>query len=447
MLDRLGRAAKAAALAFRSAPIEAGGTGRRASPVLRRPAAEIGAKRETASARAAWLAMNSPHAAALVSAWVSNVVADGPSVRPNTQNAELRRALIAGWSRFWTDADADGLGDFGLLLSRAFRGVVVDGETFVQLLAGPDGAVQLRVLSPRQVDASLSRPLANGGRIVHGVEIDAAGRRAAYWVRPADDEPFAATLQPIRVVADDIAHVFDPVAPGQVRGLSWLAPVATRLVEIDRLEDALLAKFNTAALFAGIVTREADIGSATGGEVADGVEVSSLEPGAMLNLPAGTDIKFSNPPSSEGSADFLRAMQRSAAAGGGVPYELLTHDLSQLSYSSARVGLMEFRRRVISVQKNLLVAQLLAKVWRRFAVLEVIAGRLPAEAMTVDAAFIFPGWAQLDPVKETNADVTAVDHGFKSRAEVVSGRGRDLEEVDVEITADTFRPAKEPVNA
>ena len=42
-------------------------------------------------------------------------------------------------------------------------------------------------------------------------------------------------LEPSRVPAEDILHVFEPLVPGQVRGISRFAPVLLRLRDLDEL--------------------------------------------------------------------------------------------------------------------------------------------------------------------------------------------------------------------
>ena len=98
---------------------------------------------------------------------------------------------------------------------------------------------------------------------------------------------------------------------------------------------------------------------------------------------------------------------------------------------------MEFRRRVVALQKTLLVGQVLNRIFRRFVTLEVLEGRLNVGlAALADPVFIFPGWAQIDPQKETEADIAAIGARLKSRREAISQRGRDPEEVDREIAGD-----------
>ena len=49
------------------------------------------------------------------------------------------------------------------------------------------------------------------------------------------------------------------------------------------------------------------------------------------------------------------------------------------------------------------------------------------------------GFSWVDPAKEQKAQNDAVRSGFKSRAEVVSELGYDVEEIDAEIAADKER--------
>ena len=419
--------------------IEAGGSGRRwPHPGLRAPSKEILARRVIAGARAAAFVANSPYGSSLLTVWTTNLVADGPAMRPKTTDKSLRRDLQARWSEFWDTCDADGLTDLGGFLQRVARSEFVFGEAFVHMSVDrEDRGLRLRLWSPDQVDPSLTRDIGGGRRIVAGIEIGIDGQRLAYHVRENADIPFATPYGTRRIPADDVIHIYEPIFPGQMRGLSRLASVANRLSEVDKLEDALLAKANTAALFGGVFYRPDD---GTGAPLPGQVDLGEygLEPGSMMIAPPGYQVAFTDPPSTDGAIDFLRSQIRSIAAGVGVPYELLSADLSQVNYSSARLGLLEFRRRMTALQKNMITGRLLLPVWRRFLLLEALGNRLPmGQALTTGAEFVFPDWPQIDPLKETQADAAAIKARIKSRFEVIGARGRDPETVDEEITQDT----------
>jgi capsid protein len=68
--------------------------------------------------------------------------------------------------------------------------------------------------------------------------------------------------------------------------------------------------------------------------------------------------------------------------------------------------------------------------------------KIPTDPSFSSVKWVPQGFAWVDPLKEQNAQMNAVRCGFKSRAEVVSELGYDVEEIDAEIAADNKR-AKE----
>ena len=80
-----------------------------------------------------------------------------------------------------------------------------------------------------------------------------------------------------------------------------------------------------------------------------------LEPGMFPQLDSGKDVKFNNPPSVSGHAEFTTLEQKSIAAAYGITYEALTGDLSNTNFSSARMGWIEFSRNVDRWRWNMLI--------------------------------------------------------------------------------------------
>ncbi|MFD2138771.1 phage portal protein [Ancylobacter oerskovii] len=425
----------------RAAPVEAGSHGPRWAhgKVLRAPAQEATRRRQLAADRAAWLAMNDATAASIIDRWASNLVSDGPSIVPRTNDDALRRSVTDSWARWWDRADAEGRDDFGGILSRAARGIVASGEAFLAVEVDDAGELVLRSLAPEQVDASLTRPAGTGGNIIAGVEMDRRGRPTAYWVRPATDALLAYMLTARPVDAGDVLHVvFRRDHPGQVRGLSGCP---------DR--HAAVADRRVAGLRAGDREHRRAVGGVLtniSGQPTDGVApAAGLMPGALVELPAGMDIKFSSPPALTGADATRREMLRSVAAGVGLPFELVTGDLSQVNYSSMRAGFGEFRKRVDVLRRTMIEAQLIRPLWRKWLAFEAMHGRISASvAAELEPLISWPAWLPIDPQKETAADILALDAGLTSRAELVAKRGRDLAELDAEIAADRFVPRAAP---
>jgi lambda family phage portal protein len=258
--------------------------------------------------------------------------------------------------------------------------------------------------------------------------------------RPHDQ--FASYAPPVRVPADEILHVMKPLAAGQVRGVSWLAPVILSASDFDQLCDALLMGAKVAAMHSAFLI---DL-NGTGGEPYDGtgeggILETGLEPGTMKRLPTGYDVKFNTPGQLTEIGAFLRLQLQQLAAGLGLPDHLLSGDLSNANYSSLRAGLLPFRQRVEQVQYGILVPQFLAPIWRQVVTFAVLSGDLAAPDFESTprayfAEWLPPAFMQVDPEKQVKADVAEMEAGLTSRRKLVAQRGWSLDDLDSEIAAD-----------
>lgn len=418
--------------------IEAGAGGPRwqGAGHLHAPQQATLAARGLAQLRASASHLNTPQGNRIIEAWAAALVGKGWQARPQHGDAATRRRLSEEFEALCRQ----------VLLTLA-RAVVRDGEAFVHLILGPDGDLRPKLVPADQIDPSLTRDLGNGARILAGIEFDAADQVTAYHIlKESPGSPFAFFGEAVRVPAVDVLHVFDPLFPGQVRGLSWLAPVLLKMRDRDEASDAMLMQLKTASLLTGFI-KSAD-GGAGGfeGEPQGGTLNVALEPGAMRLLPEGTDVTFSHPGQGLTQAvEFLRAQDREIATGAGMTFEMLTGDLGEANYSSARVGLIDFRRRAEMLQKNLIEDQFLRPLWHRWIAVQELAGVIPVAEADVfhSVRFVPPGWQWVDPKSEVEADVAAIAAGLKSREEVVAGRGRDIDELDEERARDAARATGE----
>lgn len=403
---------------------------------------EVSASGATLRSRARHLAANNPWMAQAVANWAGALVGSGIVPTPKHPDAATRADLTAAFGAWADHADADGRTDFWGLQADVVRGLVIDGEAFLHVLPGEAGP-RLRLLPPELIDESMTRELGNGAVIVQGVEFDAEGRRVAYWVLPyRPHDQFASYAPPVRVPAEEILHVMKPLAAGQVRGVSWLAPVILSASDFDQLCDALLMGAKVAAMHSAFLI---DL-NGTGGEPYDGtgeggILETGLEPGTMKRLPTGYDVKFNTPGQLTEIGAFLRLQLQQLAAGLGLPDHLLSGDLSNANYSSLRAGLLPFRQRVEQVQYGILVPQFLAPIWRQVVTFAVLSGDLAAPDFesaprAYAAEWLPPAFMQVDPEKQVKADVAEMEAGLTSRRKLVAQRGWSLDDLDSEIAAD-----------
>ncbi|UOM36646.1 phage portal protein [Acuticoccus sp. I52.16.1] len=407
-------------------------------------------------ARARELVVTNGYAANACEAFASNLVGDGIKPSSLITDPALRDEVQRLWLAWTDEADVDGLTDFYGLQAMVAREMFVAGECFVRIrprrledeLSVP---LQLQLLQSEMLPFEMTEALEGGRRIRCGIEFDAIGRRTAYHFRrshPGDSTDHrVGTFETVRVPASDVLHIYRPIDAGQLRGLPHVAPAMVRLFLLDQYDDAELDRKKTAAMFAGFITKTAPEEALLGGvEVAeDGTGTVSLEPGTLQVLLPGEDVKFSSPADVGGGFEaFQYRTLLAVSASLGLPYHLVTGDVRQANYSSLRAELVEFRRRVEQLQHGVIAFQLCRPVWQRWLDTAVLAGALrstetPAELRPVQ--WIPPRWDWVDPLKDIQAQVLAIESGLLSRRKAVEATGYDIEEIDRENAADATRAA------
>lgn len=396
-----------------------------------------------------------PWAVNAVESFVGNCVGSGIPPASKHPDRATQKLIEQTWLRWTDEADANGLTDFYGLQSLACRECVEAGEVFVRMRprrAG-DGLVvplQLQLIEAEQVPTTKTEPLPDGRSIRAGVELDAIGRRVAYHMyrEHPGDILNRAGFELTRVPAEQVAHLFKPLRAGQYRGQPWLTAVLVLLNDLEKYDGAELIRKQIAAMMAFFI-EDSDPGNplfTNEDEDDDGVPIAGIEPGSVITLPNGKTIKISEPADVGGMyVEYMRLQLRKVAAGLGITYEQLTGDLTGVNYSSIRAGLIEFRRRCEAFQHQVMVYQFCRPVWREFIKAAVIGGVLDADDFARDPQAYFDvewrpqAWPWVDPLKDIEAEVLAIDNLLRSRSASIRETGYDPETVDEEIGADQER--------
>ena len=302
---------------------------------------------------------NNPYAERAVSAIASDLVGTGITfeVLRNGQPDPTLNALAK--SHFETTAcDADGRSNLFGLQVLAARTVVESGAVLARYrprfardrLPVP---FQLQLIEPDQLDATRNG-IFERGSYVSGIQFDQLGNRQSYWLFP--EHPGAMnvrSLTPSPIPAADVLHVFRQDRPGQQHGASWFAPVILAMREFAEYQDAQLLRQKIAASWA--VFRVGMEGE--DGEVDPDADYADfIEPGLIETLPFGADIKFANPPGVDGYVDFTKISVRTFATGMNLPYDIFG-DLSEVNFSSGRIGRIAYNRQLDSWTWNMLIPQ------------------------------------------------------------------------------------------
>ena len=384
---------------------------------------EIGTTLATLRDRHRDLARNNPWARRAIAAIVNNTI--GPGIRAQWSDPQ-RQALWSNW--FEREIDADGRVDGYGLQALTMRAIVESGEALVRRRPrrpadGLTVPLQIQVLEPDYLDHTKSGALTNGGWIVQGVEFNAIGRRVAYWLfrEHPGDKIASGAAKSERYDAADILHIYRIDRPGQARGVPWGTGSMLRLRMLDDYADAQLERHRLAACYMAFV-RDADgmTSDATSTELVD-----KLEPGVIEILPPGRDVSFAVPPQPENDKEFRLGILQSCAADYGVPYETLTGDLSQVNFSSARMGWNEFGRNIDTWRWHMLQPLLLNPLAAWFQEALGVSGLDAAEPEI--PLWTAPARVLVDATREIPAIKDAVRAGLMSLPEAIRQQGYDPE--------------------
>lgn len=441
---------------------DAAGHGRRLigwNPSSTGPVRAVGGGLVTLRNRARDAARNEPLAAAIIRAWVSALVGSGIVCRTPTDNPSSRKRIDSLWRDWLPEADASGgSGDFYGLQTMAVRGFIESGEVFIRLRPRypEDGlAVPLQIdLLEADMLPQLDRVEPNGNEIRQGIEFNKIGRRVAYhFLKEHPGDGRGDTSSTTRVPAEFISHVYAPERPGQIRGVSVLAPVLTSLKNLGDFVDAASERAKLANLVVGFVTRPPSVGDPAintligkeDGIDDSGVPVASLEPGTMQELLPGESVQFSDPPQPGAEfAEFVRTQISQIASGaGGIPAEYLSGDLRDVSDRTLRVSLNEWRRVCEGVQWQIVIPKICNFVRNAWADAALMAGSLNSNEAEIArrCEWTPPRHRHLHPTQDVQGLRIEIEAGLRSRASVIAEYGYDAVDVDAERASDAAREA------
>jgi len=206
-------------------------------------------------------------------------------------------------------------------------------------------------------------------------------------------------------------------------------------------EEAALVNARTGAAKMGFYTTPD--GNMEIGEVQDdGSLVTTAEPGTFEQLPQGVEFNSYDPAYPSGEFDgFVKSSLRGISSGLNVSYHTLANDLSDVNYSSARIGELSDREAWKMLQDWVIESflQPIFDEWLENALLigeiKTVNGNSFPFNLDKFNAPTFQGrrWQWVDPQKEANAQKILIDNNLKSRSAVIREQGQDPEEVWLEI--------------
>lgn len=395
--------------------------------------------------------------------WSTNLVGIGIVPRFKRFTNKARKQVVTDlWNDFVAQSDADGVLNIYGQQTLAVESWLESGEVFIRrrdrridgVLPVPMQVQLIEADFVPLLDADTWPGMLSGNRIRSGIELTYAGQRVAYWMykeHPGDN--LGKSILPsqlVRVPADQVRHMYKPNRPGALRGVSPLASVMTRLRSIADYDDAVLERQKLANLFMAFIKwnlpnmADADTDPLTGLPL-DGDSMSPLagmQPGIVQELEPGQDVQFANPPEAGTMySEYMRTQHLGTAAAQGLPYELFSGDILNISDRTLRVLINEFRRLAEQRQWQIIIPMFCQPVVEWFANAALLAGKVTVDEveMVRRCEHAPHGWSYIHPVQDPQGKQLEVEAGFRSRASVIAERGDDPDQVDDERASDKKR--------
>lgn len=402
---------------------------------------EVGGALRTIRDRARSMVRNTPHGHAIVDVMVRHVVGTGITPVWNSGSDRDDKNVGLLWEEWTTRCDVEGELEFYAQQALRVRSMVEGGESLIRLVdrtysQDPRTPLRLQLLEGDHIDGSRDGVIADGPkgeRARLGIALGDWSERRAYYL--FDNHPgeqvatswTAAGYTSHRVPRDQVVHLYRPLRIGQIRGISWLAPVLMSAKDLADLMQNTLVKSAVEAAFGGFITSEPiDIGQTTDPVTGDATMMP--EPGMLVPLKAGQDVKFAEPKTTTQFQSIMIATLQAMAAGTGHTYDQLTGDLRQANYSSLRAGKIEHRRLVEQVQWHDVIPKE-NRVVDRFIDRCILAGTLRPRSHGYRRDWVPPANEPIDPLKDLEADIASVRAGRQSPQEFVAAWGRDWKQV------------------
>jgi lambda family phage portal protein len=319
---------------------------------------------------------NNVYAASAIDTRVSVTVGEGiipVAKHSNKRKVRLANELMREWAES-TWCDADGISDLYGLQSLIMRAQSESGEGV--LIRQIDNTSSNRVpLRLRLVEGDFIDDMRNGtidgNEVIQGVALRSTptgNQKAGYFIHGSHPGEDLARSGSKFVSADQVAHIYEILRPGQVRGIPPGMSGLSRMRNLDELMDAIIEQQKVAACVAGFV-QQGEEGKAKGD-----VLPSKLEPGLLARLGPDEEVSFNSLPAMSGQDVIIQKEEHLIAKAYGINYQSLTGDLSSANFANGKLGRLDMYANVRRWRKNMLVPMALKRIEAWFIEAALLAG-------------------------------------------------------------------------
>lgn len=270
-------------------------------------------------------------------------------------------------------------------------------------------------------------------RMVDGIELDSRGAPLRYYVVGAEQDrgigggrrrPSAS------VPAGDMIFDARRLRLNQTRGTPILSGSAHVFDQVDGYLEAVITAARMAACFGLVLhSKQKRRGLPTETDIdGNAVQKMRVEPAKILQVGEGDKVTQINPSQPGSQFDQITAtFGRLVGIPFGMPLEVAFLDFSRTNYSSARAALLQAYRAWKAAHAQF-CAGTLKPIWDWKITSWIEAGELEAPAgLTLEQLLQHewdqPSWAWIDPLKEIEATLLAVDGGLDALQDVACRMG------------------------
>jgi lambda family phage portal protein len=283
-----------------------------------------------------------------------------------------------------------------------------------------------------------------GMDVDQGVEFDPkTGRIVAYhFAIPSGYSTYnvAASTRSQRIPAEYVLHGFEPLRPGQLRGVSPFVTAVLLAHDLSDYMDATIDVAKMAAKYLGII-ESSDIAGfqaarTTAGQGNDtGKKLDGIENAIFEYLRPGEKMTFApqNIPGDQ-VGPFSQLICRMLAVATDTTYELLTGDYSGLNFSNLK-GIRNDYAVMMRPHQNRHIKHFPRPVINDIIDTAVLSGKLNLPGYWENprkyqrGMYLPPGMESTDLLRDTKALLDQMKAGLRDPQEIVAARGRDLDEV------------------
>jgi lambda family phage portal protein len=413
----------------------------------------------TIRGRSRQLERDNPYAQRYLTLIENNVLgADGVGLQMKVldPNGQLDLVASSAIKKAWQDwnkranCDVSSQRCLREIAGTSLRRVAADGGVLLRVHKDSQFkyGMALELIEIDQLNLDYNGNLSNGSYIRFGIEFNKYRKAVAYYLlsaHPGDNFSNVNRTVQTRVPAEELLHIYFAERPGQSIGLPWMACAMQSIESIGKMNEAELVASRLNACQGFAIENEKPIGW-DGPSDDEGAPIQEMSPGMGINLQPGQKYVGITPNHPNSAfAEFIRSNLRGISAGLEVDYAEFSNDFTGSNFSSMRASRLTAIENYKSIQ-SWFVENFYERIFEMWLETALVFGAIKtpngsALPLAKFDKFNTPSWkprvwTTVNPLEDLQANVLAVEKGFKSRRDIIAEMGGDVEEVFAEQSED-----------